>query len=154
MGGGVGGGTTPPPPPPPEGPGGNGTNGPPPEGGVGGGATGGMGPPPGKFRTPEGHYSNPMDNVHAATLRLENIEIPEGATGQETRRAIEMLKTAMTQQALYPAFQVQVGCTRPRSTLPRGVGMTSLTRPTLQAQGAVSRRGIGQTYQLPRELNW
>ena len=37
-------------------------------------------------------------------LRLENIEIPEGATGQETRRAIEMLKTAMTQQALYPAF--------------------------------------------------
>jgi hypothetical protein len=45
-----------------------------------------------------------MDNVHAATLRLENIPVPEGPAGEETRRAIEMLKTAMTQQALYPTF--------------------------------------------------
>ena len=45
-----------------------------------------------------------MDNVHAATLRLENIVVPEGPAGQETREAIELLKTALTQQALYPAF--------------------------------------------------
>ena len=106
AGGGVGGGATPPPPPPPppEGPGGSRTNGPPPEGGVGGGAAGGMGPHPNSFHTPEGHYSNLMDNVHAATLRLENIMVPKGTEGQETREAIELLKTALTQQTLYPAF--------------------------------------------------
>ena len=63
-----------------------------------------MGPQPNRFHTLEGHYSNPMDNVHAATMRLENIMVPEGPAGQETREAIEMLKTALTQQALYPAF--------------------------------------------------
>ena len=66
-----------PPPPPPGGPGGSRTNGPPPEGGVGGGTAGGMGPQPNRFYTPDGHYSNPMDNVYAATLRLENIMVRE-----------------------------------------------------------------------------
>ena len=79
--GGVAGGGAAPPPPPLEGPGGSRTNGPPPEGGVGGGTAGGMGPQPNRFHTPDGHYSNPMDNVHAATLRLENIVVPEGPAG-------------------------------------------------------------------------
>ena len=30
--------------------------------------------------------------------------VPEGPEGQETREAIELLKTALTQQALYPEF--------------------------------------------------
>ena len=42
------------------------------------------------------------------TLRLENIVVPEGPAGQETREAIELLKTAFTQQALYPADRKSV----------------------------------------------
>ena len=94
-----------------------------------------------------------MDNVHAATLRLENIVVPEGPAGQETREAIELLKTALTQQALYPAFPDASSYIQHPLTRARGFGTTSPTRPTPQVQGAVSKRGIGQTYQLLRELS-
>ena len=53
-----------------------------------------MGPPP-RFHMPAVHYSNPMDNVHAATMALERILIMENPMVQEARLAFGMLKTAM-----------------------------------------------------------
>src|SRR3954462_6850939 len=52
--------------------------------------------------TPSGHYSNPMDNLVAATARLEAIPI-EGDSPQavETRRVKELLRTALVQQEAY-----------------------------------------------------
>ena len=63
-----------------------------------------MGPPPQRFHAPLGHYSNPLDNVHVATMALDRIPINETPTGQEARLAIDMLKTALAQQARYPSF--------------------------------------------------
>ena len=80
---------------------GSGANIPPPPPGSG---VGDMGPPPQRFHTPAGHYSNPMYNVHVATMVLERIPLNENQTGQEARLAIDMLKTALQQQAVYPNF--------------------------------------------------
>ena len=59
-------------------------------------AAGGMPPPADRFHTPNGHYSNPADNVYAATLALCRMPIDQSPEGEEARRAIEMLKTAIT----------------------------------------------------------
>ncbi|KAI4981570.1 hypothetical protein ZWY2020_022062 [Hordeum vulgare] len=54
------------------------------------------------FQTPQGHFSNPMDNVLAATRHLESLPIYGNSTGEvEARNAIEMLKTALVQHAQY-----------------------------------------------------
>src|SRR4051812_5468109 len=52
--------------------------------------------------TPPGHYSNPMDNLVAATARLEAIPV-EGDSLQaiKTRRVKELLRTALIQQEAY-----------------------------------------------------
>jgi len=65
-------------------------------------AAGGMPPPADRFHTPSGHYSNPADNVYAATLALCRMPIDQSPEGEEARRAIEMLKTAITQQGNMP----------------------------------------------------
>ena len=55
-----------------------------------------------RFHTPLGHYNNPTDNVYAATLALYRIPLGDSPREAETRRAIEMLRTAIAQQANYP----------------------------------------------------
>ncbi|KAI4989864.1 hypothetical protein ZWY2020_038227 [Hordeum vulgare] len=53
-----------------------------------------------RFRMPQGHFSNPMDNVLAATRHLESLSIHGNTPAEiEARNAIEMLKTAVDQNA-------------------------------------------------------
>ena len=54
------------------------------------------------FHTPAGHYHNPADNLYAATVALDRILLGDSPAAIETRHAIEMLRTAMAQQAQYP----------------------------------------------------
>lgn len=52
------------------------------------------------FQTPQGHFSNPMDNVLAATLHLESLPIRGNtALEVEARISIEMSKTTVVQLA-------------------------------------------------------
>ncbi|KAI5001229.1 hypothetical protein ZWY2020_011286 [Hordeum vulgare] len=55
-----------------------------------------------RFRTPQFHFSNPVDNVLAATRHLESLPI-QGNTPveREARNAVEMLKTAVVQNAQF-----------------------------------------------------
>ena len=57
----------------------------------------GVVPPPPRFHTPPGHYNNPTDNVYAATLALDRIPLGDSPREVETRRAIDMLRTAVIQ---------------------------------------------------------
>ncbi|KAI4980333.1 hypothetical protein ZWY2020_020818 [Hordeum vulgare] len=74
---------------------------------------GGLGQPPNppvqtaedripRFRTPQGHFSNPVDNVLAASRHLESLPI-HGTTPAEieARNAIEILKKAVVQNAQF-----------------------------------------------------
>ena len=67
-----------------------------------GGNEGAAPPPPSRFHTPPGHFNNPMDNVYAATLALDRIPLGNSPREVETQRAVEMLRTAVVQQANYP----------------------------------------------------
>ena len=81
--------------------------------GMGAAPAGGMGRPPNppiqptegqipRFRTPRGHFSNPVDNVLAATRHLESLPIHGNTPAEiEARNAIEMLKTAVVQNAQF-----------------------------------------------------
>ena len=55
--------------------------------------------PPQHVMTPSGHYSTPLDNMIAAATRLAALPV-EGETPMavETRRARELLQTALVQQ--------------------------------------------------------
>ena len=66
------------------------------------GNTGAMLPPVPRFHTPAGHYHNPADNLYAATLALDRIPLGDSPAAMETRHAIELLRTAVAQQAQYP----------------------------------------------------
>ena len=55
-----------------------------------------------RFHTPPGHYNNPTDNMYAATLALDRIPLGDSPREVETRRTIDMLRTAIVQQANYP----------------------------------------------------
>lgn len=67
---------------------------------------------PARFQTPAGHYSNPVDNVLAATQNLAAIPITGNSPVEiEARNAIEMLKTAVTQQANYSYSQQRLHST-------------------------------------------
>ena len=51
---------------------------------------------------PLGHYSNPLDNIVAAASRLAALPVEgESPVAVETRRARELLQTALTQQQAY-----------------------------------------------------
>lgn len=55
-----------------------------------------------RFHTLQGHFSNPVDNVLAATRHLESLPIYGNSQAEiEARNAIEMLKTAVVQHAQY-----------------------------------------------------
>ncbi|KAI5019429.1 hypothetical protein ZWY2020_044317 [Hordeum vulgare] len=81
--------------------------------GMGAAPAGGLGHPPNppiqttegripRFRTPQGHFSNPVDNVLAATRHLESLPIHGNTPAEiEARNAIEMLKTAVVQNAQF-----------------------------------------------------
>lgn len=57
---------------------------------------------PERFHTSAGHYSNPIDNVLAATHNLAMIPINGNSPLEiEARKGIDMLKTSVTQQANY-----------------------------------------------------
>ena len=62
-----------------------------------GGNKGAAPPPPFRFHTPPGHFNNPMDNVYATTLALDLIPLGNSPREVETRRAVEMLRTAVVQ---------------------------------------------------------
>ena len=66
------------------------------------GNTGAMLPPVPRFHTPAGHYCNPADNRYAATVALDRIPLGDSPATMETRHAIELLRTAVAQQAQYP----------------------------------------------------
>ena len=66
------------------------------------GNTGAMLPPVPRFHTPAGHYHNPTDNLYAATVALDHIPLGDSPGAMETRQAIDMLRTAVAQQAQYP----------------------------------------------------
>ena len=66
------------------------------------GNMGGVPPHSPRFHTPPGHYNNPTDNVYAATQALDHIPLGNSPREIETRRAIDMLRTAVVQQAKYP----------------------------------------------------
>ena len=68
-----------------------------------GGARGNPGLPPRtpRFHTPTGHFSNPADNVYAATLALDRIPLGDSPAEIEARRAIDMLRIAVVQQVQY-----------------------------------------------------
>jgi len=55
---------------------------------------------PRRFHTPQGHYQNPVDNMYAAANILTQM-VPTGddPVNAEARRAIQMLSTAVLQQA-------------------------------------------------------
>ena len=48
------------------------------------------------------YAANPTDNVYATTLALDRISLGDSPRDVETRRAIDMLRTAIVQQANYP----------------------------------------------------
>ena len=55
--------------------------------------------PPQHVPTPPAHYSNPLDNMIAAVSRLAAIPMEgESPAAVETRRARDLLQTAMVQQ--------------------------------------------------------
>ncbi|KAI4986335.1 hypothetical protein ZWY2020_018965 [Hordeum vulgare] len=55
-----------------------------------------------RLRTPQGHFSNQVDNVLAATRHLESLPIHGNTPAEiEARNAIEMLKTAVVQNAQF-----------------------------------------------------
>ena len=58
--------------------------------------------PPPFYQTPQGHYSNPAENMVAAAARLDTIPIPDEAPyAEEVRNAIGYLRTVMAQQEKY-----------------------------------------------------
>ena len=58
--------------------------------------------PPQYMPTPPGHFSTPLDNMIAAASRLAAIPMEgESPAAVETRRARDLLQTAMMQQQAY-----------------------------------------------------
>mgnify|MGYP005817480849 CR=1 FL=1 len=71
--------------------------------------------------TPPGHYSNPMDNIVAAASRLAALPIEgESPVAVETRRARELLQTALVQQQAYSYSRERIHSTpRPSQSYSR-----------------------------------
>ena len=73
--------------------------------------------------TPPGHYSNPLDNIVAAASRLAALPIEgESPVAVETRRARELLQTALTQQQAYSYSRERIHSTpRPSRSYSRHI---------------------------------
>lgn len=79
--------------------------------------------PPQHVLTPPGHYSNPMDNMIVAATRLTALPV-EGKSpiAVETRRARELLQTALEQQAAYSYSRERIHSTpRPSRSYSRHI---------------------------------
>ena len=64
--------------------------------------------------TPPGHYSNPLDNMVAAASRLAALPTDrESPVAIETRRARELLQTALNQQQAYSHSRERIHSTPP-----------------------------------------
>ena len=58
--------------------------------------------PPRYVPIPEGHFSNPMENLIAASARLAALPVGgDDPTVVETRRIRELIQTALAQQEIY-----------------------------------------------------
>ena len=58
--------------------------------------------PPRYVPTPPGHFSNPLENLIAASARLTALPVDgDSPTAVETRRVRELLQTALAQQEAY-----------------------------------------------------
>ena len=79
--------------------------------------------PPQYVPTPPGHYSNPLDNMIAAATRLAALPVEgESPTAIETRRARELLQTAVAQQAAYSYSRERIHSTpRPSRSYSRHI---------------------------------
>ena len=73
--------------------------------------------------TPPGHYSNPLDNIVAATSQLTALPADgESPVVIETRRARELLQTALNQQQAYLHCRLRIHSTpRPSRSYSRNV---------------------------------
>ena len=86
-----------------------------------------------RFHTPAGHYSNPADNVYAATLALDRIPLGDTPAEIEARRAIDMLRTAVVQQTQYSREKSALHSTTYRSKSRNG-GNPPLAGPVAAQQ--------------------
>ena len=90
--------------------------------------------------TPRGHYSNPLDIIVAAASRLAALQIEgESPVAVETRRAKELLQTALTQQQAYSYNHERIHST------PAHVGATVgilMNQPYQAVHETVTRRDV------------
>ena len=79
--------------------------------------------------TPPGHYSNPLDNIVAAASRLAALPVEgESPVAVETRRARELLQTALTQQHAYSYSRERIHSTpRPSRSYSRHINETTVS---------------------------
>lgn len=122
--------------------------------GMGAAPAGGMGRPPNppiqptegqiaRFRTPRGHFSNPVDNVLTATRHLESLPIHGNTPAEiEARNAIEMLKRRWSKtRSSHTALN---GYTPPPGELYQGLAGGSASRkqrPATPPAGQPARTG-------------
>src|SRR4051812_47821960 len=89
--------------------------------------------------TPPGHYSNPLDNIVAATSRLAALPIDgESPVEIETRRARELLQTTLNQQQAYSHSRERIHSTPVR--VRAIVGTLRMNRPCQAVHITVTRR--------------
>ena len=70
--------------------------------------------PPCYVPIPEGHFSNPMENLIAASVRLAALPMDgDDPTAVETRRVRELLQTALAQQETYSYSRDRIHSTPP-----------------------------------------
>ena len=111
-----------------------------------------MGPPqridnPPRYTTPPpGHFSTPLDNMIATAFRLAAILIEgESPAAVETRRARDLLQTAMTQQQAYSYSRDRIHTTpRPSKSYSRYIDepeVSSSARRRTVPQGPNPARG-------------
>ena len=103
--------------------------------------------PPQHVLTPPGHYSNPLDNMIAAAMRLAALPVEgESPTAIVTRWARELLQTAVAQQVAYSYSRERVHSTpRPSQSYSRHIDsplVSSSERHRNQPRGYDPARGV------------
>ena len=79
--------------------------------------------------TPPGHYSNPFDNIVAVASRLAALPIDgESPVVVDTRRARELLQTALTQQQAYSYSRERIHSTpRPSQSYSKHIDVSTVS---------------------------
>ena len=85
--------------------------------------------PPQYVPTPPGHYSNPLDNMLTAASRLAALPVEgESPAAVETRRARELLQTALVQQEAYSYSRERIHSTpRPSWSYSRHINSPAIS---------------------------